>query len=44
MDWIYVAQDRIHWQAGVIMIMEGRKFIDQLNDHQLLKGDCTPWC
>lgn len=28
MGWIYVAQDRIHWQAGVIMIMEGRKFID----------------
>jgi hypothetical protein len=46
MDWIYIAQDRTHLQAGVIvilMILEGRKFIDQLIDHELLKGDCTSW-
>jgi hypothetical protein len=46
MDWIYLSQDRIHWPSVVfmiLMILEGRKFIDQLIDHELLKGDCTSW-
>jgi hypothetical protein len=48
-DWVQMAKDRDQ-VAGCcehvnkpLVSMKGKKFLDQLNDCQLLKKDCYPW-
>jgi hypothetical protein len=48
-DWIKLAQDSFQWRGLVYgnetsgSIIEGGKFIDQLNDSKFLKNDSAPW-
>jgi hypothetical protein len=37
LNWIHLAQDRVQWQAFVII--KGREFLDSLTDYQLLEKD-----
>jgi hypothetical protein len=46
--WIHLAQDRVHWQVLVNMVMnlgsvKGGGFLVFLSNYQLLKEDCAPW-
>jgi hypothetical protein len=48
-DWIYLAVDRIQWQALLYMVMkipdsiEDGQFLDHLIHYQVFKNDSVPW-
>jgi hypothetical protein len=48
-NWIWLAQDRIQWQAFVNMVMnlglhkESRLLFDKLSNYQLFKEYPVPW-